>query len=62
MKKEVFLAIFAGIVAGLILAFGVSTSIGVLFGLYTARKAASLQPIDDLRYVIYLCRYGNSNR
>ena len=34
----------------ILLAFGVSTGIGILFGWYPARKAAALEPIDALRY------------
>jgi putative ABC transport system permease protein len=46
---------FAGIstqisFGSIILAFGVSTAIGIIFGYYPAKRASSLNPIEALRY------------
>lgn len=41
---------FALSINSILLAIGVSATIGILFGLYPAQKAANLQPIEALRY------------
>lgn len=36
--------------SSILLAFGVSATVGIIFGYYPARRAANLNPIDALRY------------
>ncbi|MHC4156305.1 MAG: ABC transporter permease, partial [Planctomycetota bacterium] len=37
-------------VGSLILAFGISAAVGVIFGLYPAWRAANMDPIESLRH------------
>jgi putative ABC transport system permease protein len=48
--SQAFSLPFAIYPASILLALGVSSTIGIIFGWYPARKASQLQPIEALRY------------